>query len=1090
MSQRVKVIKEKIKRVVEAPDLLDLQKESFCWFLEEGLPEELRAISPIKGYGGKLELSFSGKYVFGKPKYPARECLIRETTYAVPLKVEARLLNKQTKEVKSQSVFIGDLPMMTERGSFIINGAERVIVSQLVRSPGVYYRESKRIERVGKVFYYATVIPDRGSWLEIETDASGTVFARINRTRKIPITMFLSAIGCSEKEILEALAEGEFRRRSLKECPILPKDEALIEVYKKLRPGDPVTQEGAQVYLNNLFFNARRYDLGKVGRYKMNRKLGLNVAVDKQVLTKVDILAMVRYLILLNSGEGIADDIDHLGNRRIRSVGELLQRQIRIGFTRIERLIKEQMMIKGDEAVAPAQIINIRPLQAVIKEFFGSSQLSQFMDQTNPLAELTHKRRLSALGPGGLSRERAGFEVRDIHPSHYGRICPIETPEGPNAGLIASLATHARVNKYGFIETPYRKVNKGVVTNKIEYLTADIEDLHKIASCDLRLDKRGKIIEDEVPVRYRREFVFAPSKEVDYVGVAPEQIVGISTAMIPFLEHNDANRALMGANMQRQSVPLLQPEPPIVGTGLEDKVADDSRTLLRAENTGKVIRATAEEIVIQRSNKKKNVYKLLTFCRSNQNTLIHQRPIVREGQSVKKGEVIADGSATAGGELALGRNVLVALMPWEGYNYEDAIILSERLVRKDLFTSVHVQRLEVEVRATKLGMEEISREIPNVGEEALSALDERGIVVPGSEIGPGDILVGKVTPKGETELPAEEKLLRAIFGDKARDMRDTSLRVPPGESGMVINVRSFSREKGDELPPGVHELVRVYLAQLRKVSIGDKLAGRHGNKGVVSKILPEGEMPYLPDGTPVDVILNPLGVPSRMNIGQIFELLLGYAGKLSDKKYELSPFDESIEEDASINIVEEELGKAAEKANLPWLDKTGKVELRDGRTGRPFGRKIAVGYMYLMKLIHLVDDKMHARSTGPYSLITQQPLGGKAQFGGQRFGEMEVWALEAYGAAYALQELLTVKSDDVVGRSRVYEAVIKGKPMGKPGIPESFKVLVKELRSLALDVKTLRKDGKEVSIDEETKLASRKMPRIFEDKRRRKLAFR
>ncbi len=1082
MTERTKLIGLKRRAIVEPPDLLELQKESFRVFLEEGLPEELRLISPIKGYEGKLELSFTGKYTFGKPKYSTQECLMRETTYALPLKVEARLLNKQTKEVKSQDVFIGDLPMMTERGTFIINGAERVIVTQLVRSPGVYYREAKRIERIGRIFYYATVIPDRGSWLEIETDASGTVFARINRTRKIPITMFLSAIGCSEEEVLKALAEGEFRRRSLKECPILPKDEALIEVYKKLRPGDPVTQEGAQVYLNNLFFNSRRYDLGRVGRYKLNRKLGVNLPDDKHVLTKTDILAMVKYLILINSGEGIADDIDHLGNRRVRSAGELLQRQIRVGLARIERLIKEQMMIKGDEAVTPGQLINIRPLQAVIKEFFGSSQLSQFMDQTNPLAELTHKRRLSALGPGGLSRERAGFEVRDIHPSHYGRICPIETPEGPNAGLIASLATYARVNKYGFIETPYRKVRKGVVTNKVEYLTADIEDLYKIASSDVRVNKSGKIMDEQVAVRYKREFVFAPSQDVDYVGIVPEQIVGITTSMIPFLEHNDANRALMGANMQRQSVPLLQPEAPVVGTGFEAKVAHDSRTILQAQNPGKVIKLDAEEIVVQRSNKKKDVYKMLTFNRSNQDTLIHQRPRVSLGDSVKKGEVLADGSATHDGELALGRNVLVALMPWEGYNYEDAILLSEKLVKKDLFTSIHIQRLEVEVRATKLGMEEITREIPNVGEEALADLDERGIIRPGAEVGPGDVLVGKVTPKGETELPAEEKLLRAIFGDKARDMRDSSLRVPPGESGIVIAVRMFSREKGDELPPGVHELVRVYLAQLRKISIGDKIAGRHGNKGVVAKILPEEDMPYLPDGTPVDVILNPLGVPSRMNIGQIFELLLGHAGQLLKKSYELPAFDEVFEENASINIVEKELEKAATETGIPWLDTSGKVNLRDGRTGKPFGRKVAVGYMYLMKLIHLVDDKMHARSTGPYSLITQQPLGGKAQFGGQRFGEMEVWALEAYGAAYALQELLTVKSDDVVGRSRVYESIIKGKAMGKPGIPESFKVLVKELRSLALDVRTLSKDGKEVSIDEGEKIQGRK-PRIFERER-------
>ena len=1076
---RTKLVDSGRKQIVEPPDLLELQRDSFRWFLEEGLPEELRLISPIKGYEGKLELSFSGKYVFGKPKYSARDALLREMTFAVPLKVETRLVNKKTKEVKSQQVFIGDLPMMTERGTFIINGAERIIVSQLVRSPGVYYRVSKRIERMGKTFYYATVIPDRGSWLEIETDAAGAIFARINRTRKIPITMFLAAINCNEKEIMGALAEGEFRRRSLKECPILPKDEALIEVYKKLRPGDPVTQEGANVYLNNLFFNPRRYDLGKVGRYKMNRKLGINLAADKHVLTKEDILGMVRYLIAISSGEGIADDIDHLGNRRIRAVGELLQRQIRIGFTRIERLVKEQMMIKGDEAVTPGQLINIRPLQAVVKEFFGTSQLSQFMDQTNPLAELTHKRRLSALGPGGLSRERAGFEVRDIHPSHYGRVCPIETPEGPNAGLIASLGTYAKVNKFGFIETPYHSVKNGQVKDDVEYLTADIEDLHKIASCDVKVDKKGNILEEQVPVRYKREFIFAPPNEVEYVGVAPEQIVGLTTSMIPFLEHNDANRALMGANMQRQAVPLLRPEAPIVGTGWEKKTADDSRTLVKAQASGKVIKLSAEEIVIQKSDNKKDVYKLLTFSRSNQDTLVHQRPTVKLGDKVKKGDVLADGSATENGELALGRNVVVAFMPWEGYNYEDAIILSESLVKKDMFTSIHVQRLEVEVRATKLGMEEITREIPNVGEEALASLDERGVIVPGSEIVPGSILVGKVTPKGETELPAEEKLLRAIFGDKARDMRDTSLRVPPGETGIVIAVRCFSREKGDELPPGVHELVRVYLAQQRKVSVGDKMAGRHGNKGVISRIMPVEDMPYLPDGTPVDVILNPLGVPSRMNIGQIFELLLGYAGLILNKKYKQAPFDEAMEEDASINSVAKELELAAEVAKLPWLDRSGKIELRDGRTGRAFGRKIAVGCMYLMKLIHLVDDKMHARSTGPYSLITQQPLGGKAQFGGQRFGEMEVWALYAYGAAHTLQELLTVKSDDVLGRSRVYEAILKGKPMGKPGIPESFRVLIKELCSLGLDVRTLDDAGKVVNIDEEQKSSGRK-PRIFD----------
>jgi len=1068
----------KIKHAVSAPDLLAIQKNSFRWFLQEGLPEELHLVSPIKGYEGKLELSFTGKISLGKPKFEIRECLMREVTFASPLKVEARLLNKQTKEVKSQEVFIGDLPMMTDRGTFIINGAERVIVSQLVRSPGVYYRETRRVERVGRHAYYGTVIPDRGSWLEFETDSAGAIFARINRTRKIPITMLLSTIGCSEKEILASLSEGEFRRRSLKECPILPKDEALIEIYKRMRPGDPVTQEGAQVYLTNLFFNSRRYDLGKVGRYKINRKLGVNVEEDKYVLTKTDILAMVKYLISLHLGEGISDDIDHLGNRRIRAVGEQLQRQFRIGFARVERLIKEQMMIKGDEAVVPGNLINIRPLQAVIKEFFGSGQLSQFLDQTNPIAEITHKRRLSALGPGGLTRERAGFEVRDIHPSHFGRICPIETPEGPNAGLIGSLATHAQVNKFGFIETPYRKVEKGEITRKIEYLSADIEDLYKIASSDVRIDKNGKIAAKDVAVRYRREFIIVPAKEVDYIGVAPEQVVGVTTALIPFLEHDDANRALMGANMQRQAVPLLNPESPLVGTGFEAKIAEDSRTLIKAENSGKVIKVDACQIIIQRSNNKKDKYNLITFSRSNQDTLVHQRPLVKLGEQIKKDQIIADGSATADGELALGRNVMVAMMPWEGYNYEDAIILSERLVKKDVFTTIHVQRYEVEVRSTKLGMEEITREIPNVGEESLANLDERGIIVVGSEIKPGDVLVGKVTPKGETELPAEEKLLRAIFGDKARDMRDTSLRVPPGEVGIIIGVRVFSREKGDELPPGVHELVRVYLAQLRKVSVGDKMAGRHGNKGVISKILPEEDMPYMPDGTPVDVVLNPLGVPSRMNIGQIFELLLGHAAAIKGEKYKIQPFDEVIEDDASIKIVEQKLAEAAEEANLPWLDKSGKVDLRDGRTGRSFGRKIAVGYMYLMKLIHLVDDKMHARSTGPYSLITQQPLGGKAQFGGQRFGEMEVWALYAYGAAHTLQELLTVKSDDVVGRSKVYEAIIKGASMGKPGIPESFKVLVKELRSLGLDLKTLSSEGKEVNIDEEGK-TSKRPPRIF-----------
>ncbi len=1051
----------KKRRVLEPPDLLELQRDSFQYFLDEGLPEELKAISPIKSYNGKLELYFTGKLSLMKPKYEEPDCLALELTYSNPLKVEVKLVNKETREVKTQDVFIGDLPIMTERGTFIINGAERVIVSQLTRSPGVYFKESKRIEKIGKTLYYAVVIPDRGSWLEIETDAHLAIFARINKTRKIGITTLLSAIGATEKEILAALPEGEFRKRTLKESPILPKEEALIEIYKKMRPGDPVTFDGAQDYLNNLFFNNKRYDLGKVGRYKMNRKLSIKVEEASTVLTKQDILAIVKYLIELHNGEGLTDDIDHLGNRRIRAVGELLQRQFRLGFTRIERLIKEQMLIKPPNQLSPQSLINIRPLSAVIKEFFGSSQLSQFMDQTNPLAELTHKRRLSALGPGGLTRERAGFEVRDIHPSHYGRICPIETPEGPNAGIISSLATYAKVNKFGFIETPYLKVKDGVVTNKVEYLTADAEDLYKIASCDVRLGKNHEITEKRVPVRFKRAFDFAPTKEVDYIGVAPEQIIGISTAMIPFLEHDDANRALMGANMQRQSVPLLRPEAPYVGTGLERKIAYDSRSLVLAKTAGKVTKVTADEIVIQSSAGKKEPYRLIKFSRSNQNTLIHFRPKVSTGDRVSVGDLLADGSATEDGDLALGKNVLAAFMPWEGYNYEDAIMISERLVKKDMFTTLHIERHEVEVRSTKLGMEEITREIPNLGEEAVKCLDEKGVIRVGTEVEAGDILVGKVTPKGETELPAEEKLLRAIFGDKARDMRDTSLRVPPGEGGKVINVRVLSREKGDELSPGVHELVRVYIAQLRKISIGDKIAGRHGNKGVIAKIMPEEDMPYLPDGTPVDIVLNPLGVPSRMNIGQIFELLLGFAAHYNGKRYEVPIFDEIAEDEASLNMIE----KSLSDLKIPWFNPRGKVVLRDGRTGEPFEREVVVGYMYLMKLIHLVDDKMHARSTGPYSLITQQPLGGKAQFGGQRFGEMEVWALEAYGASYTLQELLTLKSDDVIGRSKVYESIIKGRPTGKPGTPESFKVLIKELRSLGLDMKTINKDGKEINFD-------------------------
>ncbi|MFH1710508.1 MAG: DNA-directed RNA polymerase subunit beta [bacterium] len=1063
--ERIKLFGAAQKKVIEPPDLLEIQKDSFKRFLAEGLKEALLSFSPIKGYEGRYELEFTGDFKFGEPKYSMKECLAKEVTYSNPLKVRARLIDKQSGEVKSQDVFIGDFPMMTDRGTFIINGVERIIVSQLVRSSGVYFRENKKTER-GKVTYFATIIPDRGSWLEMEVDASSVVHARINRTKKVPVTVFLSSIGCSEKEIKTALGDSELGRRTLSEYPIKPKEETLIEIYKKLRPGDPITIEGAQAYLNNLFFNVRRYDLGKVGRYKMNKKLGVSIPIDRTVLTKEDILGIVKGLIDINLGHGLPDDIDHLGNRRIRSVGELLQKQFMVGLSRVERLVKEQMVVKAGENLTPQMIINVRPLVAVIKEFFGSSQLSQFMDQTNPLAELTHKRRLSALGPGGLTRERAGFEVRDIHPSHYGRVCPIETPEGPNAGLIASLGTYAKINKFGFIETPYRKVKKGIVTNKVEYFTADVEDLYKLGPCDVHVNSNGKIIDEQVPVRYKREFIFALPKEVDYVGVAPEQLVGITTALIPFLEHDDANRALMGANMQRQAVPLLIPEAPHVGTGLERKVAEDSNLLTRAAASGRVSRVTSEEIVISRAGKK-DIYELTKFRRSNQNTCIHSRPIVKVGQKVEKDDIIADSSATDLGELALGRNILTAFMPWEGYNYEDAIVISERLVKKDFFTSVHIERLEVDIRATKLGMEEITREIPNVSEEVLADLDDRGIIQPGAYVKAGDILVGKVTPKGETELPAEEKLLRAIFGDKARDMRDTSLKVPPGEGGKVIAVRTFSRQQGDELPPGVHEVIRVYLAQYRKVSVGDKLADRHGNKGIVAKIVPEEDMPYLPDGTPIDVVLNPLGVPSRMNLGQIFELFLGHAGMILNKYYEVPSFDEALFENASVIKVSEELTKASAKQGFNWVNTTGKVLLRDGRTGKHFDRPIAVGCMYIMKLIHLVDDKMHARSTGPYSLITQQPLGGKAQFGGQRFGEMEVWALEAYGAANMLQELLTVKSDDVAGRARVYEEIIKGKLMGKPGVPESFKVLIKELRSLGLDFRTLNKEGKEVNIDEE-----------------------
>src|SRR3989339_890240 len=1218
MAEKTKLVSFKQKTIMEPPDLLELQKDSFRWFMQEGLAEELRMISPIRGYEGKLELSFSGKFVLGKPKYSTRDCLIRETTYALPLKVEARLLNKKTKEVKSQEVFIGDLPMMTDRGTFIINGAERVIVTQLVRSPGVYYRETRKVDRTGgKVFYYATVIPDRGSWLELETDAGGAIYARINRTRKIPIAMFLSAISCSEKEILEALSEGEFRRKSLKECPILAKDEALIEVYKKLRPGDPVTQEGAQVYLNNLFFNVRRYDLGKVGRYKLNRKLGINVEEEKFVLTKKDILAMVRYLILINNGEGIADDIDHLGNRRVRAVGELLQRQIRIGLARIERLIKEQMMIKGDEAVTPGQLINIRPLQAVIKGFFGSSQLSQFMDQTNPLAEITHKRRLSALGPGGLTRERAGFEVRDIHPSHFGRICPVETPEGPNIGLITSLATYARVSDYGFIETPYQGVNEnGELTNDIRYFSAFQEEGKVIAQVNNEFLLRGKVEGEHVPARRAGEFALVHHDDVDLMDISPNQMISIATSMIPFLEHDDANRALMGSNMMRQAVPVVKTDAPMVGTGVEAIVARDSGAILFAKDAGKVIFVDSTRIVIQRDKFAEgesgvDIYKLVKYQRTNQNTCNNQRALVKEGDKVTKGMVIADGPATQMGDLALGQNVLVAFMPWGGYNYEDSILINEELLARDIFTSIHIESFEVEARDTKLGKEEITRDIPNVSEEALKELDEAGIIRIGAIVKPGDVLVGKITPKGESQLSPEEKLLKAIFGDKAGDVKDTSLRVPSSVRGTVIDAKVYIREgveldsrsreiidnettlirrdekieiksiqtssliriakmlkgaktkdklvsedgsteilakgveltietlstipfeligyipleaaleeklseyfadvknritrvrnkaneeisklnRGDELPPGVIKKVIIYIAIKRKLQAGDKMAGRHGNKGVISNVVPAEDMPYLADGTPVDLILNPLGVPSRMNIGQLLELHLGWAGRGLGEKFK-NMLEEQVEihqlkdfiykiykteevkqwlvsaSDARVKEVAQQLSAGVrfstqvfagagekdiqEMLELGDLDKTGKTTLFNGVNGDAFAEEVTVGTMYMLKLHHLVDEKIHARSTGPYSLVTQQPLGGKAQFGGQRLGEMEVWALEAYGAAYTLQEFLTVKSDDVIGRTRMYESIVKGEHVLEPGLPESFNVLIRELQALCLDIK-------------------------------------
>ena len=1140
----------RIKEVLEVPNLIEIQKQSYQKFLDEGLREIFRDISPIQDFTGNLVLEFID-YSLGEPKYTVEEAKERDVTYAAPLRVKVRLLNKETGEVKEQEVFMGDFPLMTETGTFIINGAERVIVSQLVRSPSVYY--STKIDKNGKKTYSATVIPNRGAWLEFETDAKDIIYVRIDRTRKIPVTVLLRALGFgSNAEILDLLGDDEYIRNTLERDNTDSPEKALIEIYERLRPGEPPTLENARNLLIARFFDPKRYDLAAVGRYKINKKLHIknrlfnmrlaetlvdpetgeilaeagqtvdrrlldqiadkleknvgfqthkvaggvfeldeirlqsisvyspsedgrvvkiisNGNIDKSVkhITPADIIASISYFINLMHGIGDVDDIDHLGNRRLRSVGELLQNQFRIGLSRMERVVRERMSIQDQNAITPQALINIRPVTAAIKEFFGSSQLSQFMDQTNPLAELTHKRRLSALGPGGLTRERAGMEVRDVHHSHYGRMCPIETPEGPNIGLINSLATYARVNEYGFIETPYRKVDHttGRVTDEVVYLTADEEDNYIIAQANAKLTEDNRFAEDMVVVRYNKQpdnILTMPSDRVDFMDVSPKQVVSVATALIPFLENDDSNRALMGSNMQRQAVPLLVPEAPLVGTGMEYRAALDSGVCVVARHDGIVERVTANEIHVRRIlevdgrevQSDVDKYKLLKFVRSNQGTCINQRPIVRKGDRVKAGDIIADGPSTDQGELALGRNVLVAFMPWEGYNYEDAILLSERLVREDVYTSIHIEEYECEARDTKLGPEEITRDIPNVGEDALRNLDERGIIRVGAEISAGDILVGKVTPKGVTELTAEERLLHAIFGEKAREVRDTSLRVPHGTDGIVVDVKVFARENGDELPPGVNQLVRVYIAQKRKISEGDKMAGRHGNKGVIARILPVEDMPFLPDGTPVDVVLNPLGVPSRMNIGQVLEVHLGMACKLLGIHASTPVFDGATEYDVFDTM--EEAG----------LRRDGKTILYDGRTGEPFEREVTVGVMYMIKLAHMVDDKIHARSTGPYSLVTQQPLGGKAQFGGQRFGEMEVWALEAYGAAYTLQEILTVKSDDVVGRVKTYEAIVKGENVPEPGVPESFKVLIKELQSLGLDVKILSENEEEIEMKE------------------------
>ncbi len=1105
----------KISEPLEVPRLLDLQTTSFDWLVgneawdaqvqarvdngedvspKSGLQEIFEEISPIEDFNGTMSLSFNDP-TFLESKYSVDECKEKDFTYSAPLYVSAEFTNNETGEIKGQTVFMGDFPLMTNKGTFVINGTERVVVSQLVRSPGVYFERS--VDKTSdKDIYTAKVIPSRGAWLELEVDKRDLVGVRLDRKRKQNVTVLLKALGWTTEQILEELGQYDSIRATLEKDNTQGQDDALLDIYRKLRPGEPPTREAAQTLLDNYYFNPKRYDLAKVGRYKINKKLGTAQPFDQQTLTIDDVVATIKYIVALHAGEtGLempggamevaADDIDHFGNRRMRTVGELIQNQLRTGLARMERVVRERMTTQDVEAITPQSLINIRPVVAALKEFFGTSQLSQFMDQTNPIAGLTHKRRLSALGPGGLSRDRAGFEVRDVHTSHYGRMCPIETPEGPNIGLIGSLATFGRINPFGFVETPYRKVENGIVTEKIDHLTADEEDRFVIAQANAKLNDDNAFAEERVLVRTRGgETVDIPQAEVDYMDVSPRQMVSVATALIPFLEHDDANRALMGANMQRQAVPLIRSDAPLVGTGMEYRAAVDAGDVVTAEQAGVVTEVSAEAVHVMHDDGTYRTYRMQKFVRSNQGTCINQRPLVAEGARLEVGSPIADGPCTDEGEMALGTNLLVAFMPWHGHNYEDAIILSQRLVQEDVLTSIHIEEHEVDARDTKLGPEEITRDIPNVGEEMLADLDERGIIRIGAEVTTGDILVGKVTPKGETELTPEERLLRAIFGEKAREVRDTSMKVPHGESGTVIGVRVFDREDGDELPPGVNQLVRVYVAQKRKISVGDKLAGRHGNKGVISKILPVEDMPFLEDGTPVDVVLNPLGVPGRMNIGQILEIHLGWLAKTGwevegdDEEWkqrlisiaaDSAPGDSNLATPVFDGAREDEItGLLA--STLPNRDGVrlvkgnGKANLFDGRSGEPFPDPVSVGYMYILKLHHLIDDKIHARSTGPYSMITQQPLGGKAQFGGQRFGEMEVWAMEAYGAAYALQELLTIKSDDVPGRVKVYEAIVKGENIPDSGIPESFKVLVKEMQSLCLNVEVLSQDGSAIEM--------------------------